>query len=170
MKLLYTLVLSAMAFPAYAHGPTPQKTDQSVWIAATPAAVWQQLSDPCAISEWDPDIAECKAENDLKRTLVLKNGSSLVEEVDEILPGEMSISYRLGSNSEITALAVSSLTGRIRVKAENGGAAVTWIARYYRADTRNEPPAGMDDAAAKQAVDSYIANALAGLQQQLTKK
>lgn len=170
MKLIPMLVLTAIALPAYAHGPTPQKTDESVLLKATPQAVWQQLSTPCAIATWDPDVTACEADGELKRTLTLKNGGRVFEEIDEILPDEMSISYRLGTKTEVKALAVSSLTGRIKVKAEDTGARVSWIARYYRADTTNEPPAGMDDAAARDSVTAYIKAALGGLDTALQKK
>ncbi|PKO54233.1 MAG: SRPBCC family protein [Betaproteobacteria bacterium HGW-Betaproteobacteria-2] len=170
MKLLQALLISAITFPVYAHGPTPQKTDQAVLFNVPPATVWKALSEPCAILNWHPQVAECKAEGQLKRTLTLKNGGKITEEVDELLPGEMSISYRLGSDSEVKALSVSSLTGRIKVKAEGDNANVVWIARYYRADTTNEPPAGMDDAAAQLSVNSYVREGLIGLEGYLVKK
>ncbi|CAG0997684.1 mxaD protein [Methylophilaceae bacterium] len=163
MKLLQALIVSAIAFPAHAHGPTPQKTDQSALIAATPDIVWKKLSEPCAIASWHPDVADCKEVSPLKRTLTLKNGGIISEEVDEILPVEMSISYRLGAESEVKALPVSSLTGRLKVVAEGSGSKVLWIARYYRADTTNEPPKGMDDAAAQLSVNAYVKSGLEGL-------
>ncbi|HEY8354114.1 MAG TPA: SRPBCC family protein [Methylophilaceae bacterium] len=169
MKLLQILCISAFALPAYAHGPTPQKTDQSVLLAAAPESVWKALSEPCAIADWHPQVVECKADGQLKRTLTLKNGGIIVEEIDEILPEEMSISYRFGSSSEIKAIPVSSLTGRIKVKAEGDKVNVVWIARYYRADTTNEPPAGMDDAAAQLSVNGYVKEGLAGLETHLAK-
>lgn len=170
MKLLQILCISIFALPAYAHGPTPQKTDQTVLLNAASDAVWKALSEPCVIAAWHPQVAECKAEGQLKRTLTLKNGGSITEEVDEMLAGEMSISYRLGSNSEVKALPVSSLTGRIKVKAEGDKASVVWIARYYRADTTNEPPQGLDDAAAQMSVNSYVREGLIGLEAYLVKK
>lgn len=170
MKLLQVLLISAMALPAYAHGPTPQKTDQTVLLDAAPDMIWKALSEPCAILNWHPQVAECKADGQLKRTLTFKNGGKITEEIDEILPGEMSISYRLGSDSELKALPVSSLTGRIKVKADGSKANVVWVARYYRADTTNEPPAGMDDAAAQSAVNGYVSEGLMGLKSCLVKK
>lgn len=170
MKLLQILCISIFAMPAYAHGPTPQKTDQTALLNAAPDAVWKALSEPCAIAAWHPQVAECKADGQLRRTLTLKNGGRITEEVDEMLPGEMSISYRLGSSSEVKALPVSSLTGRIKVKAEGNKANVVWVARYYRADTTNEPPQGMDDAAAQLSVNSYVRDGLTGLEGYLANK
>lgn len=163
MKLLHVLLLTAIAIPAYGHGPTPQKTDESILLTASPDIVWKKLSEPCAIAAWHPDVSSCEEVSPLKRILTLKNGGKISEEVDEILPSEMSITYRLGAESEVKGLPVSSLSGRIKVVPDAEGAKVTWMARYYRADTTNEPPAGLDDAAAKLKVNAYIRSALEGL-------
>lgn len=167
---LTALVLSAIAMPAHAHGPTPQKTDQSALINAAPAEVWKKLSEPCAIATWHGEVSQCESSDALKRTLTLKSGGKLQEEVDEILPAEMSISYRLGGDMDIKALPVSSLTGRIKVVAEGAGSRVTWVARYYRFDTTNEPPKGQDDESAQKAVNAYVKTALEGLERAPEKK
>ncbi|MDO9203947.1 SRPBCC family protein [Methylotenera sp.] len=170
MKLIYALLLSAIAMPAIAHGPTPQKTDQTATLKAAPDAVWKQLSEPCAIKNWHPDVADCQSTDPKKRTLTLKNGSKIAEEVDEILPIEMTISYRIGGEIDIKALPVSSLTGRIKVKANGAGSEVAWLARYYRADTTNEPPKGLDDESALKAVNAYVKAGLSGLDKPEVKK
>lgn len=169
MKKIYALILMAMAAPAIAHGPTPQKTDQFALISTSPDIVWKRLSEPCAIKDWHPDVVECESSSALKRTLVLKNGGRINEEIDEILPKEMSISYRLGE-IDIKALPVSSLTGRLKVSAEGTGSKVVWVARYYRADTTNEPPKGLDDESALKAVNAYVKGALSGLENPTPKK
>lgn len=163
MNPLYALLLSAIALPVLAHGPTPQKTDQSALIKASPEVVWKLLSEPCAITSWHPDVQDCQSDDPLKRTLTLKNGGKINEEMDEILPTEMSISYRLGGEVDPKALPVSSLTGRIKVKAEADGSRVSWVARYYRVDTTNEPPKGLDDESALSAINAYVKAGLSGL-------
>lgn len=170
MKLIYTLIISTFALPVLAHGPTPQKTEQSVIIKATPAIVWKFISEPCSIKKWHPDVADCQSSDPKKLTLTLKNSSKIDEEVDELDQENMSISYRLASEVDIKALPVSSLTGRIKVTAEQSDAKVSWLARYYRVDTTNEPPEGMDDEAAKNAVNAYVKAALSGLKNALIKK
>jgi mxaD protein len=82
----------------------------------------------------------------------------------------MTISYRIGGEIDFKALPVSSLTGRIKVKAEAAGTNVSWLARYYRADTTNEPPKGLDDESALNAVNSYIKAGLSGLDKSEVKK
>lgn len=170
MKLLQVFLFTAIALPAYGHGPTPQKTDESILLASSPDSVWKKLSEPCAIAAWHPDVSSCEEVSPLKRILTLKNGGKISEEIDEILPAEMSISYRLGAESEIKALPVSSLTGRVKVAADAEGSKVTWMARYYRADTTNEPPKGLDDGTAKLMVNAYVRSALKGLNEAVTKK
>ena len=163
MKLWIALLGMCISANVFAHGPTPQKTDQTVLIKASPDAVWKLLSEPCAIKNWHPDVVDCLSTSASSRTLTLNNGGKLNEEVDEILPAEMSISYRIGGEVDIKALPISSLTGRIRVKAEGADTQVSWVARYYRADTSNEPPQGLDDETAVKAVNAYVKTALAGL-------
>ena len=170
MKLIYTLLLSAITAPAFAHGPTPQKTDQTTIVKSTPEIVWKQLSEPCAIKNWHPDIADCQSADPKKRTLTLRNGSKIDEEVDEIVPAEMSISYRIAGEIDTKALPISSLTGRIKVKAQGADSSVSWLARYYRADTTNEPPKGLDDESATQAVNGYVQAGLSGLGNPAVKK
>ncbi len=170
MKLLQVLLITAISLPAFGHGPTPQKTDESVLIAATPDIVWKKLSEPCVISTWHPEVSSCEEVSPLKRILTLKNGGKISEEIDEILPVEMSISYRLGAESEVQAIPVSSLTGRIKVVADGAGSKVTWIARYYRADTTNEPPKGLDDGTAQLMVNAYVKSGLEGLNGAAAKK
>lgn len=170
MKLLQIMLISAFAIPAYAHGPTPQKTDQTVLLNTAHDVVWKALSEPCAITAWHPHVVDCKVDGTSRRALTLKNGGTIIEEIDEMLPQEMSISYRLGRDSEVKALPVSSLTGRIKVKAEGDKTNVAWIARYYRADTTNEPPQGLDDAAAQTSINSYVMDGLTGLEAHLEQK
>lgn len=163
MKPFLAVLMTCIALPAAAHGPTPRKSDQSVLVEAAPEVVWKMLGTPCAIAEWHPQVAACQATSDKGRVLTLKNGGKLAEGFDEVLPEEMSLSYRLEGDVDIQALPVSSLSGRIRLKAEGAATRVSWMARYYRAFTGNEPPPGQDDVSAEQAVNAYISSALEGI-------
>lgn len=167
MKLVYTLpwLLAASLFnsSAWAHGPTPQKTDESMQVSASPETVWQKVSKPCALAQWHPQVAACEAINDKQQKLTLKNGKQLLQEIDEVSVAEMTIAYRLSGDIDLEALPVSSLNGKIKVSANGSEAKVTWTARYYRAFTGNEPPAGQDDESAKAAVDDFVKAGLQGL-------
>jgi mxaD protein len=162
MRLITAILAAMIATTAYAHGPTPRKTDESIVVNAMPDVLWQKISEPCAIASWHPEVAKCEAA-DKKRTLTLKNGAQLVEEVDEVATQDMTIAYRLSSEVDIAALPVSSLTGKIKIQPKADGTHITWMARYYRAFTGNEPPEGQDDEAAQAAVDAYVKAGLEGL-------
>lgn len=170
MKSMAAVLMFLMAVPAAAHGPTPRKTDQSILIKASVADVWKKLGDPCAIVDWHPDIAGCQSPDAKKRVLTLKNGGVITEEFDEVQEADSTISYRLVGEVDARAIAVSSLNGRIRLVPDGDQVKVSWMARYYRVFTGNEPPAGQDDDSAQSAVDAYIKSGLEGLQGLLGRK
>ncbi len=163
MKLALTLIGVLFAGTVQAHGPTPQKTDEFIQLGASPEAVWKKVIEPCSISNWNPEVTACDIVNDKQQSLTLKNGKKILQEIDEIAADEMTLSYRLSGEVDIAALPVSSLNGKIKVTPDASGAKVTWTARYYRAFTGNEPPAGQDDEAAKAAVDNFVKAGLNGL-------
>ncbi|SDK13237.1 mxaD protein [Methylophilus rhizosphaerae] len=158
--LLAGLMLSANV---WAHGPTPQKTDESIQVDAAAEAVWKRVSSPCALAQWHPEVTACEEVNDKQQKITLKNGKQLLQEIDEVSVADMTVSYRLSGDIDLEALPVSSLNGKIKVAAEGANAKVTWMARYYRAFTGNEPPAGQDDESAKTAVDAFVKAGLQGL-------
>lgn len=159
------LALALSALPARAHGPTPQKIDEAVEIAAAPAAVWALVGDFDALARWNPALKSSAADQGntvgSKRTLVFaQGGASVSEELDEHLPEQMSQSYRSGRTIDPKVLAVSSYSARLRVVPAAGGSRLEWRARAYRADTGNEPAPGQDDAAAVQALRALMLPAL----------
>lgn len=158
--LLAGLLLSANV---WAHGPTPQKTDESIQVGTSADAVWKRISAPCGLAQWHPQVTACEAVNDKQQKITLKNGKQLLQEIDEVSAAEMTVSYRLSGDIDLEALPVSSLNGKIKVSADGSLAKVVWTARYYRAFTGNEPPAGQDDESAKNAVDSFVKEGLQGL-------
>ena len=161
--VLAMFLVATIATSAHAHGPTPRKTEDSVLIKTSPEAMWKKLTTPCNIASWHPDVAKCEIINDTEHKITLKNGKSFTEGIDELDQGNQEISYRIEGNIDVDALPISSLNGRIRLSAEDGGVRVTWIARYYRAFTGNEPPEGQDDEAAQNAIDQFVKTGLANL-------
>lgn len=170
MKSIATVLLLLVALPAAAHGPTPRKTDESITIKASVADVWKKLGEPCAIAGWHPDIAGCQSTDPKKRVIALKNGGVVTEEFDEVQEADGTISYRLSGEIDVKAIAVSSLNGRIKLVPDGDQVKVSWMARYYRAFTGNEPPAGQDDESAQNAVDAYVKSGLDGLRNSLGGK
>ncbi len=170
MKRYVPLLMLLVTMTAAAHGPTPRKTEESIAIKASADTIWKNLGDLCGIAAWHPDVAACTSSEPNKRTLTLKNGGVVNEEFDEILDSEKSISYRIAGEVDPKAIAVSSLNGRIKITQDSDQAKVTWMARYYRAFTGNEPPPGQDDEAAMQAINGYIAGALQGLKARMEQQ
>lgn len=163
----WSLLLAGLMFTAtvWAHGPTPQKTDESVQVNAAADAVWKRISAPCALAQWHPQVTACESINDKQQKITLKNGKHLLQEIDEVSAADMTVAYRLSGDIDLEALPVSSLNGKIKVVADGSNAKVVWTARYYRAFTGNEPPAGQDDESAKSAVDSFVKDGLQGLKE-----
>jgi mxaD protein len=157
------LLIGLMSANVWAHGPTPQKTDESIQVNAAADAVWKRVSAACGIAQWHPQVTACVAVNEKQQKITLKNGKQLLQEIDEVSAADMTVSYRLSGDIDLEALPVSSLNGKIKVAADGANAKVTWTARYYRAFTGNEPPAGQDDESAKSAVDTFVKEGLQGL-------
>lgn len=165
VRSLCALSLSlAAAAAAFAHGPTPQRAEEKVTIAAPPAKVWDVLKDFGDVS-WHPGIVSATSEggNDpgATRTITLETGD-LVEGLDEYSDEEMSYGYRL-STENLEAFPVSFYSGKITVTPEGDGSEVTWISRFYRADTGNFPPEHLNDEAAVKATTEFLRQGLNGL-------
>ena len=164
--VLAGLTLAAMSFAAHAHGPTPQKVEEKIEIAAPPEKVWGIIKDFSKISDWSPAVSKSEGtggnDNGATRTITLKTGE-LQEGLDYYSEKEMTYLYRL-SKEKVDVLPVSSYTAEITVKSgAGGGSLVTWMARLYRADTGNEPAPDKNDAAAVKAMKAYLTEGLQGL-------
>lgn len=164
--VLAGLVLGMAAIAAHAHGPTPQKVEEKIEIAAPPEKVWGIIKDFSKISDWSPAVTKSEGtggnDNGATRTITLKTGE-LQEGLDYYSEKEMTYLYRL-SKEKVDVLPVSSYTAEIAVKpGAAGGSSVTWLARLYRADTGNEPAPDKNDAAAIKAMKAYLSEGLAGL-------
>jgi len=171
--LLAVLGLMLLPHAAAAHGPTPKKAEKSVVIAAEPAAVWAVLGDFAAISGWHPDVAASSGSGGNAaggtRTVTLKTGGDLVDGLDEYDAAGMSYAYRLATPN-IEAFPVSFYTASIKVEPDAAGSRVTWMGRFYRADTGNFPPNEFNDDAAIAAMDGFFEAGLDGLKAKVEGK
>jgi mxaD protein len=151
-------VLALCAGAAHAHGPTPQKVEVSVTIAAPPSAVWAAVGNFADFAAWNPAVTRSSADRGNEvgstRTLTLPAGE-VTEQLDDHDAAAMTMSYRSG-RFDAKVLPVSSYSARLSVKAEGRGSTLRWQARGYRADTGNEPAPGMDDAAAVAALKALM--------------
>lgn len=169
-----TIALFVTANPAVAHGPTPQKVDETIAIAAPPAAVWAIVKDFDKFASWNPFLASSDGkpgnEAGSERKIVLKSGGELTESLDEYLPADMSYSYRL-TKENVDAFPVSFYSATLQVKpGANGGSEVEWLGRFYRADTGNFPPPEKNDEAATAAMSKFFRTGLDALKQEAEAK
>ncbi|WP_029009951.1 SRPBCC family protein [Azospirillum halopraeferens] len=154
------------ASPASAHGPTPQKAEETVTIAAPPDAVWAVVADFAGLASWHPMVTDCAADSaadgGLRRTLTI-NGGGLVESLDDRDAAARRLSYRL-LREDVSVLPVSFYSATISVDpAGGGGSTVVWSGRFYRGDTGNYPTEDMDDNAARTAMTAFFRTGLDGL-------
>lgn len=164
------VVIAALFLPGLvaAHGPTPQKVDEEISIAASPEAVWGIVGEFGAIAAWHPKVKEAKATGGneagkAERELTLANGERIVEGLDEYEPAQRMLGYRL-SRENHAALPVSFYSATLEVVADDkGGSLVRWSGRFYRADTGNFPPEHLNDAAAVSAMTDFFRSGLESL-------
>lgn len=165
-SILALTALCLATFSAAAHGPTPQKAEEKITIAAPPDKVWAIVKEFAAFAEWNPEVTKCEAqggnEPGATRTITLKNGGTLEEGLDEYSDKDKMYAYRL-SKENIEVFPVSFYSATLIVKAAGEGSEVEWIGRFYRADTGNEPPEKFSDAAAVEAMQSFMKAGLEGL-------
>jgi mxaD protein len=160
------------AFPAAAHGPTPQKVVETIGIAAPIAKVWEAVRDFGAVGQWNPALkaVETAGGNQPggKRTLTFANGEKLVEELDFYDAQAREYNYRL-SQPNVAALPASSYSVVFRLIPSGEITQVEWKSRLYRGDTGNEPPAHLTDEAAVQAMQAFFRSGLRQLKTTLEK-
>jgi len=168
---LVAIVFACCAGSVNAHGPTPKKIEETITIAAPPDKVWGVVKDFDGIVKWNSDVESSTGrggdEAGGERDVVLKSGGTLVDSLDEYLGDEMSYSYRLATPN-IEAFPVSFYSATLSVKpGADGGSDVTWISRFYRADTGNFPSETQNDKAAIDAMTKFFQTGLKTLKEQV---
>ena len=134
-KIIFTLLAVLFSTLAFSHGPTPQKVQESVTIAASPEKTWEALKN---YSEFEK-----------------------IMKVRSFKDKLMKAKYELIK----TDVPFSDYNAQIRVKkGENDNESVVqWTARFYRTYKLNPPiPEGQDDATAVAAVKEIVGPGLAG--------
>lgn len=148
-KFLALITLAIFSVSAYAHGPTPYKSDNSIVIKAEPAKVWAMVKDFGGVHKWQPTIESTKVAKkgkDTIRTISLKTGAKVKERLKSINDEDMKIKWEF-----VTGAPLSNYNAYISVKAGpgKGESTVRFFQRYYRYFVNNPPiPEGQDDAAA----------------------
>ena len=168
-----------LPFAVFAHGPTPQKADESVIIPASVEKVWAVIKQFDGLNKWHPDVTGVKLENRIDaesgkempyRLVTLKNGTMFLEKLREANDADMKLDYKMVDGKEST-IAVSNYRTVAQVKAAPtaGQSIVTLPARFYNKANTLEAPAGADNPAANKAINELYDAAAVGLQKALEK-
>lgn len=169
-KIIKTFSIFAFPLIAFAHGPTPQKADESIVIRAPVEKVWEIIKNFDDMEKWHPDVKNSKGddknESGAVRTVVLKNNEQFTEELDFYSEAEHLYKYRM-KKENVDALPISSHTTSFQVKAgdESNTSIVNIRSRFYRGDTSNTPSDKLSDEMAVKAMSDFFKNALIGIQQ-----
>ncbi|AFJ03266.1 MxaD protein [Methylophaga frappieri] len=169
IKLMVLFFALWMTGQAYAHGPTPQKVDESITIAASADEVWEVIGEFGQIGEWHPHVEAVENTDETTRVITLASGEKFTESLDDRNADEYLISYRL-LEENFDAIPVSFFT--ISIQAESSAkneTTVSWSGRFYRADTGNFPPENLNDAAAVKAMTEYAQAGLQGIKDAVEK-
>ncbi|WP_296580921.1 SRPBCC family protein [Xanthobacter sp.] len=159
-------IFLALAAPAQAHGPTPQKAEAKATVAATPDAVWKIAGDFASIGAWHPMVKAVRAKGGnatgAARVLVLEKGE-ITDGLDDVDTAQRSLSWRLNTEN-VEALPVSFYTVTLSVNDAGGGKSeVVMAGRFYRGDTSNFPPDELNDEAAVAAMTAFFEAGVNGL-------
>ena len=134
-KIIFALVAIIFSASVFSHGPTPQKVQESVTIAASPQKTWEAL----------------KNYSELKKIMKVRSFKDKL----------MKAKYELIEKD----VPFSDYNAQIRVKkgANDNESIVQWTARFYRTYKLNPPiPEGQDDATAVAAVKKIVGPELEG--------
>ena len=134
-KIIFALVAIMFSASVFSHGPTPQKVQESVTIAASAQKTWEAL----------------KNYSELKKIMKVRSFKDKL----------MKAKYELIEKD----VPFSDYNAQIRVKkgANDNESIVQWTARFYRTYKLNPPiPEGQDDETAVAAVKKIVGPGLEG--------
>lgn len=171
--LIGTSCLALWPSGAWAHGPTRQKVVETITIKAAPEAVWAKVKDFGALHTWHPAVqATAVADGNnigSRRTLTLKGGGKVVEELETFSDADMAFSYRM---KEAGPIPVTNYSSKLTVKpgSDAGTAVVEWRGAFYRGYPNNDPPPDQNDEAAVAAVTGIYKAGLGNLKAVMDKR
>ena len=144
-----------LSLPASAHGPTRKKVSETVTISAAPERVWAVIGNFQDMS-WHPAIEKTEGKGgngpEATRTLTLKGGGTIQEELAKFEPEQKSYSYRITA-VDVKVLPVTNYSSTLTVTPADGGkSTVEWRGAFYRGYPNNDPPPELNDEAAVKAV------------------
>lgn len=138
--LFFTAIIFSLV--SFAHGPTPQKVQESITVAVSPEKAYTALKD---FAEFKKFMKTRSTDDDLKKVKY-----ALLKEDGPFTDFNAYIIVNKGSNDNESV--------------------IQWTARFYRLYKLNPPiPEGQDDATAKAAVQKIVEKGLADLKSALSK-
>lgn len=159
MMKTFMLALSAclalLAGTAEAHGPSRLKTEQSVLLDASPAAVWAEIGTFEQMG-WLPEVTAIEANGNEKgatRSREMASGVTVSEELLKLDDKKMAISTRLTADN-LDYVKATNYALHITIKDEGGKARVELKGAFYRAFPQNDPPAELNDDASTANVEA----------------
>jgi hypothetical protein len=154
---------------AWAHGPSRQKVTETIEINAPVEKVWAVVGNFQDMS-WLPIVAktEGKGGNEVNatRTLTLKNGGTVEEQLDKYSAEDHMYGYEI-SKVDVKVLPVNDYSSHITVEANGDKSTVTWWGGFYRGYMLNDPPPDLTDEVALKAVTDLYKTGLAGLKKKV---
>lgn len=173
-KIIKTIALFSFPLIAFAHGPTPQKADESIIIQASVEKVWSVIKQFDGVDKWHPDVKHSSGDGKNNeagevRTITLQNDEQFTEELDFYSDADHLYKYRM-KKENVAALPISSHTTSFQVKTgETPNTSVVSIkSRFYRGDTGNTPSNQLSDEAAVKAMTEFFKKGLISIQQKVS--
>tara|TARA_X000000368_G_C22880084_1_gene644888 strand:- start:356 stop:790 length:435 start_codon:yes stop_codon:yes gene_type:complete len=142
-KFILTLITLLFSIVIYAHGPTPQKVQESITVKVAPAKAWTIVK----------DFAE------FKKIMKVRSFD------DEIMKIKYEMLKKDGPFSDYNAYII------VKKGSNDNESVIQWTARFYRTYKLNPPiPDGQDDATAVAAVKKIVGPGLKSLEKALKSK
>jgi len=142
-KFILALVTLLFSMSIFAHGPTPQKVQESITVNVAPARAWLTIKDF----------------SDFKKIMKTRSFD------DEIMKIKYEMLKTDGPFSDYNAYII------VKKGANDNESVIQWTARFYRTYKLNPPiPEGQDDATAVAAVKKIVKPGLARLKKALESK
>jgi len=155
--------------PAWAHGPSRQKVVESIEINAPADKVWAVIGN-FQDASWIPAVAKTEGkggnEPNATRTLTLKSGGIIEEQLDKYDAEEHSLGYEI-TKVDVKVLPINDYSSHITVTANGDKSTVEWKGAFYRGYMLNDPPPELSDEVANKAITDLYTSTLAALKKKI---